>query len=97
MVVFTFVRTGHLGQSGDSYVVVDLLDAQGSVTDTNKLYYITYAQSALSYNSENMVFPIESGVSSAVQAKLEGSSGTTNFRAYVQVTGYYTTHCELTS
>lgn len=96
MVVFTFVKTGHLTRSGDNYVVVDLLDAQDSVTDTNKLYYTTYDQSAWSYNSENMVFPIESGVSSAVQAKLEGGSGT-NFGAYVQVTGYYTTHCELTS
>ena len=98
MVVIPIVYSGYLDLQSASlyYVVVNLLDANNTVTDERKLYYYTYPQSAVSYNSENMVFPIQKGVTSAVQAQVKGFIGP-NFGAFIQVTGYYTTRCELTS
>ena len=90
------VYTGLLQASTENYVVVDLLDANNTVTDRKKLFYFTYYQSAVSYNSENMVFPIQTGVSSAVQTKVDGFIGP-NFNAFVQIIGYYTTDCKLVS
>lgn len=96
VVVFPMVYTGFLQASNVNYVVVDLLDANNTVTDRKKLFYFTYLQSAVSYNSENMVFPIQTGVSSAIQAKVDGFIGP-NFGAFVQITGYYTTDCKIVS
>ena len=94
--VFPSVYTGYLQYGSLNYVVVDLLNANNTVTDERKLYYFTYPQSAVSYNSENMVFPIQKGVTCAVQAQVKGFIGS-NFGAFIQVPGYYTTRCELTS
>ena len=96
VVVYTTAQTGWTPTSKPGDVVVDLLDAQNTVTDTRKIYYRTYRQSALSYSSENMVFPVQPGVSTSVRAQCKGDDAI-HVYAHVRVIGYYTTRCKLKS
>ena len=97
VVVFSYIQTGYLQASGSNFVVLDLLNNKDDVTDQRKLFYKTYDQTAWSYNSENIVFPLEPGVSSCVRVQFQGFTSDEHFAAYVHLTGYYITHCKITS
>ena len=94
VVVYTFVGTGYLSRSSvyTSHILVNLLDANNDVTDTRQLFFKTYDQAAVSYNSENMVLAIEPGASCSVQAQVVDQSAS-KVAAYIQITGYYTLQC----
>ena len=93
IVVFAKIRSGNtLNDKKDSILNVRLLDVNGNKQDERDLFYRTFSQSAWSFNSENMVFPIQSD-SKSIRAKLEGTFPSKNFAATVRVYGYYIFSC----
>ena len=93
IVVFAKVYSGYTANTGtNSFLNVYLKDAKGIRQDERQLFYITYPQYAISFNSENMVFPLKSN-STSIQAVLTGTFPSSNFAATIKFYGYYTTFC----
>ena len=56
LVVYATIRTGRSKDSYDKEMVVTLINTAGVTEDKRKLYYASYDQASLSYNSDNMIF-----------------------------------------
>ena len=94
VVVYAKIVTGYIykGAGKEGTLFVRLLDTNSAIQDTRNLFYKIYQQSALSYNSENIQFPVISGLSKAVEAGLNGPTHR-RVQGTVQIVGYYTVQC----
>ena len=92
--VFAKLLSGNTVNSRlDSLLNVYLQNANGRNQDERGLFYRTFNQVAWSFNSENMVLPINNN-SRAIRAVLDGTFPTANFAATVKIHGYYTFSCQ---
>ena len=95
MVVYAKISTGNIpqvsiGQEGTLFV--RLLYTNSTVQDGRNLIYKIFDQSAWSYNSENILFPVISGLSKTVEAGLDGPTAQ-RVLGTVQIIGFYTVQC----
>ncbi|XP_028413372.1 uncharacterized protein LOC114536244 [Dendronephthya gigantea] len=85
VVVFAKVYSGQTPTTGSgSFINVYLKGASGIIEDERQLMYYTYPQNAVSVNSENMVFPINSN-SKTITAQVDGTFPSRNFAATVKI------------
>ena len=83
--VFAKLLSGNTLKSRlDSLLNVYLQDPNGRNQDERGLFYRTFNQVAWSYNSENMVLPINIS-STAIKAVLDGTFPPQNFAAAVKI------------
>ena len=94
IVVLVTVYSGYAVRKGpNSLLNVYLKDVNGNNQDERQLFYYTYSQNAASFNSENMVFPINSN-SKSISAVLTRAFPSSNFAATIKFYGYYTFSCQ---
>ncbi|XP_068714061.1 uncharacterized protein [Montipora foliosa] len=85
VVVYAKIATGHnAGVDEDGEMTVSTTIPNGLIE--RKLYCHFYGQQAWSYNSESIPLPV--GCERAVNASLQGPSGTSKVMASVQIVGY---------
>ena len=94
VVVYAKICTGRIPVSAaqEGYLFVRLLNTNSTIQDERNLYYKIFNQQAWSYNSENMIFPVISGLSETVEAGLNGPTDQ-RIRGTIQIIGFYTVHC----
>ena len=94
VVVYAKIATGYIsngaGQEGDLFV--RLLSTKSTVQDARKLFFKIYKQGPWSYNSENIQFPVISGLSKKIEAGLVGPTDK-RVQGTVQIIGFYTVEC----
>ena len=94
MVVYAKIATGYIsnGAGQEGYLFVHLLSTNSTVQDRRNLFYKIHKQSAWSHNSENIQFPVISGLSKKVEAGLVGPTDN-RIQGTVQIIGFYTVQC----
>ena len=94
VVVYAKIATGNIlnGAGQEGYLFVHLLSTNSTVQDRRDLFYKIHEQKAWSYNSENIQFPVISGLSKKIEAGLVGPTDR-RVQGTVQIIGFYTVQC----
>ena len=87
VIVYAKLESGTVqGQNKSGDLVVSSTTITGVIE--RRLRYHVYNQESWSFNSENMRIPVTPGMTTSIEAKLDGPSVSGNFGASVQIIGF---------